>query len=199
MFANGSVKNADSRQNHAINNQFEITFSVKSTIVPMPDNHVIRQQQLFLVKIDRIADCGANSVIDVIGIVRSVGDVAVVKSTKNETDYIKRDIALVDDSGCEIKVSLWGKDAELGRFNWSNHPVVCIQGALVKHFNGRSLSTTPNSVISVNLDCDEVNALRKYRARYADGMIPVLNSLTTFGTCGLYMCFTSSVLMITTR
>lgn len=181
IFSNGSVRHVDAKQNSPLNNQFEITFYVKSLIVKVHDDNTIQQQQLSLVKIDRITDCVVSSVIDVLGIVRSVGDLVTVKSSKRDWDYVKRDITLIDDTNCEIKVSLWQNDAEDGSYNWSNNPVVCIQGAVVKQFNGRTLSLTPGSIITLNPPFPEAEALRDYREQLLDGGVSAIHSLSTLG------------------
>ena len=51
----------------------------------------------------------------------------------------KREIYLVDDSGAEIALTLWGNIAK--DFDTSNvRQVIGIKGAVVKEFNGRRLS-----------------------------------------------------------
>jgi replication factor A1 len=50
---------------------------------------------------------------DIIGIVKSVGELSniVVKSTGK--DLLKREIQIVDDSNCAINATLWGKQVRL--------------------------------------------------------------------------------------
>jgi hypothetical protein len=174
-----TVKNVDNKQKSSLNNQFELTFSTSAMITSTTDNGSIKEQQLSLVKIDRISDCAVNSIIDVIGIVRVVGELTTVKSAKNDSDYIKRDLTLVDDSNCEIKVAIWGGDAKHSKYDWNDHPILCIQGAVVKQFTGRSLSLTPSSLVTVNPNFAEADALRDYRKQFSGGVVPAANSLST--------------------
>ena len=44
------------------------------------------------------------------GIVKSCGEVATIKSKKDQRELIKRDLQLVDNSKKIISMTLWGKD-----------------------------------------------------------------------------------------
>lgn len=70
----------------------------------------------------------------------------------------KRDIQLVDRSGCVVSCTLWGAEAE--EFDGSGCPVIAIKGARVSDFGGRSLSTTMSGVMTVNPDIPEAHQLR---------------------------------------
>ncbi len=181
MFVNGIVKNSEFKKHSIVNNQFELSIPKTARIIATYDNGSIKQQHLNLVKLDRVADCPVNSVVDVIGIVRSVGESITVKSHKSNTEFMKREITLVDETNVEIKVALWGADAEKRTHNWKVRPIVCIQAAVVKEFHGAFLSLTPQSILTLNQHLPEAEALCAYRDKYPDGHFPVTTCLSVRG------------------
>ncbi len=96
--------------------------------------------------------------IDVIGVCKSTADISSIITKTTNKKMNKRDIQLVDRSGCVVSCTLWGTEAE--EFDGSGNPVIAIKGARVSDFGGRSLSTTMNGVMSVNPDIPEAHQLR---------------------------------------
>ena len=47
-------------------------------------------------------------VSDVIGVVKITNDLSTVRSQQTQKDIIKRDLVIVDDSECSIRLTLWG-------------------------------------------------------------------------------------------
>ena len=64
---------------------------------------------LNIVPLNNLSEKNANDYVDVIGIIKSCGDLStiIVKATNKE--LLKREITLVDDSNCSISCTLWGK------------------------------------------------------------------------------------------
>ncbi|KAL4175516.1 hypothetical protein KRP22_000481 [Phytophthora ramorum] len=104
---------------------------------------------------DRNVPAEAN--VDVIGIVRDVGQVNEITS-KAGKQLFKRDISLVDDSNAEIKCTLWNERAKEDCSNWMNQ-VVAIKGCRVSEYNGRSIGTTMGSSFTVNPTIPEAGHL----------------------------------------
>jgi len=50
---------------------------------------------------------------DVIGIVKSVGELSNIVMKSTGKDLLKREIQIVDDSNCAINATLWGKQVRL--------------------------------------------------------------------------------------
>ena len=53
-----------------------------------------------------------DSNVDIIGVVKSVGDCATVIARTSQKELKKRDIVLVDKSLTEVSLTLWGTTAE---------------------------------------------------------------------------------------
>ena len=68
-------------------------------------------------------------------------------------------MTIVDTSGCAIRVTLWGAQAE-NFVDHGNYPVIAIRAARVSDYNGRTLSTSAASTITMNPDIREAHELR---------------------------------------
>ena len=66
------------------------------------------------------------SVVDVIGVAKSVADCATITSSKTGKEYKKRDLVIVDKSLVEVGLTLWGTNAET--FEAEGNPVVAVKG-----------------------------------------------------------------------
>lgn len=95
---------------------------------------------------------------DVIGVCKSVTDITSIITKTTNRKLNKREVHLVDRSGCVVNCTLWGLEAE--EFDGTQCPVVAAKGVKVSDFGGRSLSTTMNSVVVVNPDIPEAHKLR---------------------------------------
>lgn len=75
-----------------------------------------------------------------VGVVHEVGEVQSLTSRTTQKELRKRDVTLVDDSKCQVKLTLWGDEAV--NFPTTGHPVLVVKGARLSDFGGRSLTTT---------------------------------------------------------
>lgn len=72
--------------------------------------------------------------IDVIGVVKEVGELGSITSQKTSKTIPKRELTLVDRTGYSVRLTLWGKQAE----EWSafDTPIIAVKGAKVGDFGG---------------------------------------------------------------
>uniref|UniRef100_F1KWX5 Replication protein A 70 kDa DNA-binding subunit n=1 Tax=Ascaris suum TaxID=6253 RepID=F1KWX5_ASCSU len=103
----------------------------------------------------------ANSEVDMMGVVREVGDVKQLTGKMGEA-LVKRDIQIVDDSLRSVIATLWGERAK--NFDASSDVTILVfKRALVRTYHGSiSLSTTGSTIVDVNADLPEVKALRRW-------------------------------------
>ena len=71
-------------------------------------------------------------------------------TTKAGRETVKRELTLIDRSGAEVNLTLWGSQAET--FDSASEPVVAVKAAKVSDFNGVTLSASFQSVIQINPD-----------------------------------------------
>lgn len=160
----------------SIKNDFEMSFIPETTITPCDDvTPNIPTLQFNFVPIPRLQEVSKDSVIDVIGVCKSTGDVQTVTRRTNNQELKKRDISLVDRSGTEVSLTLWGDQAE--KFDGSDNPVVAVKGVRVSDFSGVSLSLIGSSLLQVNPDIPESHALIGWYSR--EGMLLQTRSLST--------------------
>ncbi|KAG1705844.1 hypothetical protein DVH05_002409 [Phytophthora capsici] len=146
-FSGGKIKMAN-RRFSSVDNDYEITFDTHSDISPAPEDGQISQMHYAFKKIADIENVPADSNVDVIGVVRDVGQVNEIMS-KAGKQLFKRDILLVDDSNAEIKCTMWNERAQEDCSGWQNQ-VLAIKGCRVSEYNGRSISTVSSSNFTVN-------------------------------------------------
>jgi replication factor A1 len=100
----------------------------------------------------------ANIRLDIIAIVKDVGEVGSITTKAAQKQLTKRELTLVDRTAVQTRLTLWGKQAE----DWTLHdqPVIACKGVKVGDFGGRSLSFSSTATMSVNPDIVEAHALR---------------------------------------
>lgn len=180
-FSNGQVKLAGNRQFSQIKNQYELTFNQNSEIAPAGDDQDIKAQQFAFVKIDQLAFAEVSTVVDVLGIVRSASDVSEINSQKmGGKQLFKRDLTICDDTGSEVKLTLWGDKAQ-ANYDWHLMPIVAFKGLKLGDYGGRSLSGLNSTSIMINPTIPEAFVLNEWRKQFG-GNLPVANSLS----CKLY-------------
>lgn len=177
-FSGAVVKAVQNRQYSNLKNNYELTFNANSEIRAVANDAGIKAQHYSFVKIDSINMTEPNSTIDVIAVVKHATDVSEIISQKmGGRQLFKRDLTLIDETGCEIKLTLWGDRAQ-AQYDWASKPIVAFKGVKVGDYGGRSLSTSQSSGIAVNPMIDEAHALNQFRAACPNGEIPVGASLS---------------------
>ena len=147
------------RQYSKLDNDYEMTFTNETVIEPCHESaDGIPHMQLSVIKLSELPNRNANEFVDVIGVVRSVGDVTTIVAKATNREIKKRDMQLVDNSNCAITCTLWGKQAE--EFDGSDNPVLLLKGAKVGDYNGRSLSVAGSTVMQINPDIPDAHTLK---------------------------------------
>lgn len=152
----GSLKIAN-KQYTSVKNDYEMTLNGESTIIPCEDSSEVPMVQCDFVSIADLENREKDSVLDVIGVCKSVDDVTRL-TTKANREVSKRALNLMDMSGKVVSVTLWGEEAE--KFDGSGQPIIAIKGAKLSDFGGRSLSASFSSTVMINPDIPEAYKLR---------------------------------------
>nr|CAD7397032.1 unnamed protein product [Timema poppensis] len=142
-----------------IKHDFEITLSKSTSIAPCHDEKDIPFTRFNFLLINTLSEVDINSIVDVIGVCKNVGDVVMFTSKTTNTELKKREITLVDHSNTAVNVTLWGEQAE--QFDGSLQPIVAIKGGRMTEFRGaRSISPMTTSIVQVNPDIADAQRLR---------------------------------------
>ncbi|XP_023272389.1 replication protein A 70 kDa DNA-binding subunit isoform X4 [Seriola lalandi dorsalis] len=150
------------KQYTTLKNDYEMTLHAHSSIVPCDDSQDVPTLHCDFVPIAELENIDKDSIIDVIGVCKSVEDVSRI-TTKTSREVSKRALNLIDTTGKVVAVTLWGEEAE--KFDGSGQPVVAIKGARLSDFGGRSLSALFSSTVMVNPDIPEAFRLRAWYDR----------------------------------
>lgn len=142
-----------------------------SALTSQCDDDSVPQIKYNFQRIGDLAEVEKDAMTDVIGVVKEVNELGSVTSkatqkpvrahalTSPDDQFAKRDIHLVDQSGQQVRLTLWGKTAET--FDDQNQEaVIAFKGVKVGDFGGRSLSMFSSATMSINPDIPEAHALR---------------------------------------
>nr|ADR72941.1 replication protein A1 [Brachionus ibericus] len=142
-----------------LDNDYEMTFNNETVIQPCEETDDLPRINLNLVKIKEISNHAANDFVDVIGVVRSVGDVTTIITKSTNRELKKRELSIVDNSECAITATLWGKQAE--DYDPSDsYPVILLKGAKIGDYNGKTLSVASTTVVQINPDLPEAHTVK---------------------------------------
>lgn len=153
-----AVLKAANKQYSKTNNDYDMTFTSETEVLPCDDDCDLPTITFNFVSINQLETRNANDTVDVIGIVKEVDDVRMLVAKQTGKELKKRDITLVDESKVQVRLTLWGKEAE--KFEGSDNPVLAIKSCRVSDWGGRSLSTLTGSQIILNPDIPESYRLR---------------------------------------
>jgi replication factor A1 len=129
------------------------------------------------VKLDKIQNLEADSIIDVVGVLKEVNPQFQITSKAGRA-YDRRDITIVDDSQFAITIGLWNKTAI--DFSIPEGSVIAVKGAKVSDFNGKTLSLTPSSTVAPNPDTPEAYTIKGwYDAQGKNGSFQSLKTELT--------------------
>ncbi|XP_009319693.1 PREDICTED: replication protein A 70 kDa DNA-binding subunit [Pygoscelis adeliae] len=156
-FTKGILKTAN-KQYTAVKNDYEMTFTNETSVVPCDDAQHLPSVQFDFVSISDLENTPKDSIVDVIGICKSYEDVTKITRKANNREVSKRNVHLMDTSGKLVTATLWGSEAE--QFDGSRQPVIAIKGARLSDFGGRSLSVLSSSTVVINPDSPEAFKLR---------------------------------------
>lgn len=108
-----------------------------------------------------LSNVDEKGIVDVIAIVKDVGELSDNVSQKTNRPVIKRELTLVDDTGHQTRLTLWGNQAQSFSTTGSN-PVIAFKGVTVSNFNGKSLSAFGGSSYKLNPEVDRAFMLRAW-------------------------------------
>lgn len=154
-----SLKPAN-KQYSSLRNDYEMSLNNDTIIELCEEACDLPQLQFNFKRIKDIEQVNKDSLIDVIGVVKSTTDVTQITTRTTNKQVSKREVTLVDQSGAAINATLWGGEAENFEEYVGKNPVIAIKGAKVSDFGGRSLSILGSSVFHINPDVPESHELK---------------------------------------
>ncbi|XP_066251958.1 replication protein A 70 kDa DNA-binding subunit [Euwallacea similis] len=146
-------------------NHYEMAMTADTIIQECTDDKMSNLETKYeFVPIVKLGDLETGKLVDVLGIVSSVGELLEFSAKSTGRALKKRDIQLLDESTSTINLTLWGSQAE--NFVATDHPVIALKGAKINEFGGgKSLGTGLGTIMKVNPDLKECFALKGWYER----------------------------------
>jgi replication factor A1 len=178
----GRLKVANQKYNNCKSN-YEMTIDENAEIHKCEDSKEIQSMLFEFCKIGNLEERPENSFVDVIGVVQEVGEVQSLTSKRTGQELKKSDVTLIDDTGVQVRLTLWGNtavEASNKLDGGSNKKVVAFRRARVSDYGGKTLS---GGDVFVEPDCPETEDIRRWWSSQGSRSAPV-KSLSSSGGAG---------------
>ena len=184
----GRLKVANMQYN-TCKSSFEITFDQNSEIALEDDTGEINQQNYDLIRIAELESINPNEYVDLIGVVKAVGEPGTIVSKKSGKELSKCELTIGDDSGAEVACTVWGDRALGAPQEFANNPIVALRRARVSDYGGRTLSASGGNGINVNPRIPEVARIQSWWQQGGDQVVVKKLSSSGGGGAGRFPDF----------
>ncbi|KAF2835637.1 replication factor A 1, rfa1 [Patellaria atrata CBS 101060] len=146
------------KQFSTLNNDYELGFMAGTQVEKAEDDGDAPQIRFNFTSIEDLKTVEKDTTIDVIGVLREVGEVAQIIGSKSSKPYDKRELTIVDNTGYSVRLTIWGSSAK--SFDAPAESVIAFKGVKVSDFGGRSLSLLASGSMTVDPDIDDAHKLK---------------------------------------
>ncbi|XP_039051269.1 replication protein A 70 kDa DNA-binding subunit E-like isoform X2 [Hibiscus syriacus] len=168
LISRGSLKPAQKEFNH-LNSDYQIFLDSRSIVQLCSEDNTIPWQKFHFRAISDVEDMKNNDVVDIIGVVFSVGPTALLMR-KNDSEILKRSLHLKDMSGRSVELTLWGAfcNSEGEKLQTlcdsGEFPILAVKSGRVSDFSGKEVGTISSTQLFINPDFPEARKLREWFA-----------------------------------
>lgn len=141
-----------------LSHDYEMTFENGTSIVKAEDQSSVPQMRFNFCNIQDLQNVEKDNTVDIIGVLKEVGEESQITSKKTGQPFSKRDLTIVDDTGYSVRVTVWG--AMASSFEAPTESVLAFKGTKVSDFNGKSLSLLSSGTMSVDPDISDAHRLK---------------------------------------
>ena len=160
-FSGGRLKVANMQYNNC-KCSYEISFDQNSEIHLVDDTGEIQSQLYDFCKIASLEQAEAGKAVDILVVVKSVSEPQSLVSKKSGQELLKCDLTVVDDSGVEINLTVWGDKARQAPTEYNQQPIVAFRRVRVSDYGGKSISTTTGGAAIVEPQVPETAQLKSW-------------------------------------
>jgi replication factor A1 len=139
-------------------NDYELVFERDTVVEKAMDSDNVPQVRYNFTNVNDLQSVEKDATIDIIAVLKEVGNVEQIVSKSTQKPYDKRELTLVDDSGYSVRLTIWGKSAV--SFDANPESIVAAKGVKVSDFNGRSLSLLSSGSMTIDPDIAEAHKLK---------------------------------------
>ncbi|RDW74751.1 replication factor A subunit protein RFA1 [Aspergillus mulundensis] len=141
-----------------LNNDYELTFERDTVVEKAEEQNDVPQMRFNFTTIGDLQTVEKDTTIDVIGVLKDVGETTQIVSKTTKKPYDKRELTLVDNTGFSVRLTIWGNTAM--NFGATPESVVAFKGVKVSDFGGKSLSLLSSGSVTVDPDIEEAHRLK---------------------------------------
>ncbi|KAL1836274.1 hypothetical protein VTJ49DRAFT_5373 [Mycothermus thermophilus] len=140
-------------------NDYELMLESGTVIEKAEDQSSVPQVRYNFCNLRDLNEVEKDATVDVIGVVKEVGNVDQIHSKTTQKPYDKRELKLVDDTGYSVRVTIWGRTAT--EFDAAPESVLAFKGTRVGEFGGnKTLSLLSSGTMSVDPDIPEAHKIK---------------------------------------
>jgi replication factor A1 len=139
-------------------NDYELHFERETLVEKAEEQDGVPQVRYNFTPIADLQFVEKDTTIDIIGVLKDVGETSQITSKTTSKPYDKRELTLVDNTGYSVRLTIWGKTA--ASFDVPPESIVAFKGVKVSDFGGRSLSLLSSGSLSANPDMPEAHKLK---------------------------------------
>lgn len=139
-------------------NDYELHFEKDTKVTKAEEQDGVPQVRYNFTTISDLQSVEKDTTIDIIGVLKDIGETSQITSKTTSKPYDKRELTLVDNTGYSVRLTIWGKTA--ASFDIPPDSVVAFKGVKVSDFGGRSLSLLSSGSVSANPDMPEAHKLK---------------------------------------
>jgi replication factor A1 len=183
----GKIKVANMKFN-TCKSQYEMTLDNNAQVALADDAGEIKTQSFDFTKISDLEQVEAGKNVDVIGVVQEISDVQSIMSKKNGQELHKTDVTLIDDTGVQVRLTLWGESAMNAQRDIGVHKPVAFRRTRVSDYGGVSLSGSQGSFVEPAIP--ETEALQEWWKSQGSRGAPVKSLSSSGGQGGKMDSFT---------
>ncbi|KAL4937152.1 hypothetical protein BDV06DRAFT_203480 [Aspergillus oleicola] len=141
-----------------LNNDYELTFERDTLVEKAEEQNDVPQVRFNFITIGDLQSVEKDTTIDVIGVLKDVGETTQIVSKTTKKPYDKRELTLVDNTGFSVRLTIWGTTAM--NFGAAPESVVAFKGVKVSDFGGKSLSLLSSGSVVIDPDIEEAHRLK---------------------------------------
>ncbi|KAG0651899.1 Single-stranded DNA-binding p68 subunit [Hyphodiscus hymeniophilus] len=139
-------------------NDYELVFERDTVVEKAMDQDNVPQVRYNFTSVNDLQSIEKDGTIDIIAVLKEVGNVDQIVSKTTQKPYDKRELVLVDDSGYSVRFTIWGKQAV--SFDANPESIIAAKGVKVSDFGGRSLSLLSSGSMTIDPDIQEAHKLK---------------------------------------
>lgn len=161
-FSGGQVKDAN-RQFSNVNNAYELTFNRSSEIILARQDattSALPMKRYNFIPIELLKQREPGSLVDVLGVVLSVGEISSVTQRSTGRELVKRDVK-VGDMTASVSVTVWNDEAKA--WTCPAGTVLALRQLKVGTYDGVTLSSTYQTKVDISpTDIPDVSKLSNW-------------------------------------